>query len=65
MKTQELRALGGPELAKELGQAYEALLRLRFRLATQQQPNHREMRKVRQQIARIKTILRERELGVG
>ncbi|MFC2012462.1 50S ribosomal protein L29, partial [Chloroflexota bacterium] len=39
------------------------LFDLRFRLATRQLVNHREIKRVRKQIARMKTIMRERELG--
>jgi len=39
------------------------LFNLRFKLATRQLVNHRELPKVRKKIARINTIIRERELG--
>ncbi len=64
MKVSEIRALSNEELLKKLEEAHEELFNLRFRLATKQLANHRELTKVRKRIARIKTILRERELGI-
>lgn len=64
MKVDEIRALGDEELLKKLGEAYEELLNLRFRLATKQLGNHREIPRVKKNISRMKTILRERELGI-
>jgi len=62
MKIDEIRALGSEELRKQLGESQRELLNLRFRMAAKQLVNFREIRKVRKDIARIKTILREREL---
>ena len=64
MKIDELRALSPDELAKQLEEARQELFNLRFRLATRQLVNHRELRRVKKNIARLKTILRERELSV-
>lgn len=64
MKIDEVRALGNEELRKKLEEAHQELFNLRFRLATRQLANHREIPKVKKKIARIKTILRERELSV-
>ena len=64
MKVDEIRALGDEELLKRLDEAYEELLNLRFRLATKQLGNHREIPRVKKNISRMKTILRERELGI-
>ena len=64
MKAQELRNMTSEELRHELESMYEELFNLRFRLATRQLGNHREIPKVKRRIARIKTILRERELGI-
>lgn len=63
MKAQELRALADTVLQEELEGTYKELFNLRFRLATRQLANVREIRKVRRNIARIKTIIRERELA--
>lgn len=65
MKIEEIRALSDVELAKRLEEAHEELFNLRFRLATRQLVNHREPPKVRRQIARLKTLIRERELGIN
>lgn len=64
MKASEVRALGDEELIRRLEEAHEELFNLRFRLATRQLGNHREIPRVKRRIARIKTILTERELGI-
>ena len=63
MKLTEIRALGNAELQKKLEEAHQELFNLRFKVATKQLVNHRELPKVRKRIARINTIIRERELG--
>jgi large subunit ribosomal protein L29 len=63
VKLTEIRALGDAELKKKLEEAHQELLNLRFKLATRQLVNHRELPKVKKRIARINTIIRERELG--
>ncbi|MDH4299064.1 MAG: 50S ribosomal protein L29 [Dehalococcoidia bacterium] len=63
MKASEIRALNSEELLTKLEEAHEELFNLRFRLATRQLGNHREIPRVKRRIARIKAILRERELG--
>ena len=63
MKLTEIRALGNAELQKKLEEAHQELFNLRFKLATRQLVNHSELPKVRKKIARINTIIRERELG--
>lgn len=65
MKVSEIRVLGDAELKKKLEEAHQELFNLRFRAATRQLANHREIPKVKEKIARMKTIIRERELGVG
>ena len=62
MRVGEIRALSADELKKQLDESYRELFNLRFRLATKQLTNYNEIRNVRKRIARIKTILREREL---
>ncbi len=64
MKVDEFRALNNEDLAKQLEEAHQELFNLRFRLATKQLVNHREVRMVKKKIARLKTIVRERELSV-
>lgn len=65
MNLRELRALNRDQLAKELENSHRELFNLRFRLETRQLANHREIPKVRRTIARIMTIMRERELGIA
>lgn len=63
MRAEEVRGLSDNDLAERLEEAQRELFNLRFRLATKQLTNHREVRNVRRKIARIKTELRERELA--
>jgi large subunit ribosomal protein L29 len=64
LKAEEIRALKTEELAKQLEEAHQELFNLRFRAATRQLVNHREIPRVRRNISRLKTIIRERELGI-
>ncbi len=61
MTVKEIRALGTEELAKHLEEAHQELFNLRFRLATKQLVNHREIPRVKKKIARLETIITERE----
>ncbi len=63
MKAGEIRGLSDSDLAGQLEEAQRELFNLRFRLATKQLTNHREVRRAKRKIARIKTVLRERELA--
>lgn len=58
----ELRNMTDAELNQRLQEAYQELFNLRFRKATKQLDNTARIRVVRRDIARIKTIMREREL---
>ncbi|WP_035921123.1 50S ribosomal protein L29 [Frankia sp. QA3] len=60
----ELRGLSGDELVDKLREAKEELFNLRFQAATGQLSNNRRLRAVRRDIARIYTVMRERELGI-
>jgi len=64
MKVEEFRALSTEELVKQLEEAHQELFNLRFRLATKQLVNHREIPRVKKKIARLKTIMRERALSI-
>ena len=64
MKIDEIRALGDAEILKRLGEARQELFNLQIRLATRQLANHRELPKVEKRIARMETIIKERELGI-
>ncbi|BBY59440.1 MULTISPECIES: 50S ribosomal protein L29 [Mycobacteriaceae] len=61
----ELRELTDEELTDKLRESKEELFNLRFQMATGQLDNNRRLRTVRQEIARIYTVLRERELGLA
>ena len=65
MKVQEVRGLSSEQLKKELDESYREMLNLRFREATKQLVNQREIRNVKRKVARIKTVLREREIQEG
>ena len=64
MKVSEVRALSPQEQAKQLEEAHQELFNLRFRLATKQLVNHREIPRVKRKIAQLKTIIREKELSI-
>jgi large subunit ribosomal protein L29 len=61
----ELRELNGEELVLRLREAKAELFNLRFQMATGQLDNNRRLRTVRHDIARIYTVMRERELGLS
>ena len=60
----EYRGLEDDELVAKLSEAKEELFNLRFQAATGQLENHGRLRAVRKDIARIYTVIRERELGI-
>ena len=64
MKVEEIRGITTEELVKQQEAARKELFELRFKLATRQLVNHRQIREVKKTIARLSTILRERELGI-
>jgi large subunit ribosomal protein L29 len=61
----ELRELNDDELIEKLRESKEELFNLRFQMATGQMSNNRRLRAVRHEIARIYTVLFERELGLA
>ena len=61
----ELRELTEEELIERVRESKEELFNLRFQMATGQLSNNRRLRLVRHEIARVYTILRERELGLA
>jgi large subunit ribosomal protein L29 len=63
-QTLELREYDEDELVTQLREAKEELFNLRFQVATGQLDNNARLRTVRRNIARIYTIMRERELGL-
>ena len=61
----ELRDLDLGSLVEQLRNAKQEALNLRFRSATGQLDNHSEMRRVRRRIARINTLIRQREIAAA
>jgi large subunit ribosomal protein L29 len=63
-KTNELRETDDEQLVIALREAKEELFNLRFQVATGQLDNNRRLHTVKKDIARIYTVMRERELGI-
>ena len=63
MTPSEFREMTDNELIEALADAREEKFNLRFQLATNQLDNHARIKAVKQDIARILTVLRERELA--
>ncbi|HHT05471.1 MAG TPA: 50S ribosomal protein L29 [Hydrogenispora sp.] len=64
MKAEEIRAMTGEELQKKLADLKTELFNLRFQLATGQLDNSARVKAVRKDIARVKTIMHEREAKI-
>jgi large subunit ribosomal protein L29 len=64
MKIEEIRALSAEEIRKQIDGAHREFMDLRFKLATKQLVNHRELPAVKKNIARLQTVLRERALSI-
>ena len=62
MKINKMKEMSSPDLEKELGELKNELFKLRFSLATNGLDNPMKIKEVKKDIARIKTVLREREL---
>ena len=62
--TVDLRGLANDELVSKLREAKEELFNLRFQAATGQLESHGRLRAGRKEIARLYTVMRERELGI-
>lgn len=62
---EELRDLDLGSLVEQLRNAKQEALNLRFRSATGQLDNHSELRRVRRRIARINTLIRQREIAAA
>ncbi len=65
MKASELREMTTAEIEQKIAELKEELFNLRFQLATGQLDNTARIKQVRKSIARAKTVLRERELGIN
>ncbi len=64
-RAEGLRGLSDADLSKELEDTYRRLFTMRLQLSTRQQTNTSERAKVQRQIARIRTLQRERELAAA
>ena len=62
MKINKIREMSSPDLEKELGELKSELFKLRFSLATNGLDNPMKIKEVKKDIAKIKTVLTEREL---
>ncbi|ANB57176.1 ribosomal protein L29 [Anoxybacillus sp. B7M1] len=65
MKAKEIRDLTTAEIEQKIKSLKEELFNLRFQLATGQLENTARIREVRKSIARMKTIVREREIAAN
>ncbi|WAA09425.1 50S ribosomal protein L29 [Fervidibacillus albus] len=65
MKAKEIRDLTTAEIEEKIKSLKEELFNLRFQLATGQLENTARIREVRKSIARMKTVIREREIGIN
>ncbi len=62
MKVSEMKELSQEELQRELSELKSELFKLRFQLVTNQLENPMKLKDVKKSIARIKTVIREREI---
>ena len=65
MKVEEIRAKSNEELAAELTSLKEELFKLRFQHSTNQLENPSQISSVKKDIARVMTVIRERELAAA
>ena len=63
MKISKIREMSSPELEKELGELKSELFKLKFSLATNGLDNPMKIKETKKDIARINTVLKERELA--
>jgi len=63
MNAAEVRALGSEEIRAKIDQAHQALFKMRFQAASGQLEDFNRMTQLRRDVARMETILRERELA--
>jgi large subunit ribosomal protein L29 len=65
MHPKEIRNLSQTEVARQLDESYQELFNLRFQYSTGQLKNTARLGQVRQEIARLRTIMHERELAAA
>ena len=63
MEAHEIRAMATEEIQRKLDETHEELFNLRFQWSTRQMKDTNRLTQVRRDVARLKTILRERELA--
>ncbi|MDY7042029.1 MAG: 50S ribosomal protein L29 [Chloroflexota bacterium] len=63
MEARDLREMTTEELRAKLDESYERLMNFRFQFSIKQLEDHNLLRSTKQDIARLKTVLRERELA--
>jgi large subunit ribosomal protein L29 len=63
LEIDDIRAMTDDELGDDLDASHRGLMNLRFRVATMQLSNVSEIKKTRKRIARINTVMRQRELA--
>ena len=64
VKLTEYRGMTTEDLTKQLEESHQELFNLRLRVSTKQLANHREVRRVKRKIARLKTLITEKELEI-
>jgi large subunit ribosomal protein L29 len=64
LKINDIHSMNDQELAKKLDEKHHELFDLRFKSATKQLKNHRQIPPVKKDLARLKTVKRQRELGM-
>lgn len=64
MEISEIRTLANDQLVEELNKTYRELMNLRFRAATNQLVDTNQPRKTKKDIARLLTVMRERNIAV-
>lgn len=65
MKADEIRALGADEIRTRLEEAREGYFKLRFQFSTGQLKDTARLRRARREVARLATLLKEREAGAA
>ncbi len=63
MKTREVRSMTTDDIRQKMNETYEELFNLRFQFVMGQLEDHNRLSALRHDVARMKTILRERELA--
>lgn len=64
MNIKEIRALGAEELEAKVGELRDTIFDLRMKLKTGRLDSTADIKKTRRELARVQTILRERQLGI-